>query len=118
MNYFSKISRRLGISVLIPVISATLVLSQGCGNSSDSLPDKDATLTPDEQYIVQLYLKINELEKNLQDNPADSLKKWEALRESVDKERVLRTIETLKENPERWYAVFGRIEMLLEPEEP
>ena len=118
MNCFSQISRRLGISILIPVISATFALSQGCGNTSDSLPEKDATLTPDEEYIVQLYLKINELEKNLQDNPADSLKKWEALREEIDKERVLRTIEALKEDPERWYAVFGRIEMLLEPENP
>ncbi|MBN2185309.1 MAG: hypothetical protein JW746_08280 [Candidatus Krumholzibacteriota bacterium] len=118
MNCFINIFRRLGIAVFIPMIPVILFLSQGCGHSGDSLPEKGASLTPDEEYIVQLYMKINELEKNLQDNPSDSLKKWEAMKEEIDQKRVLRTIEALKEDPERWYAVFSRIELLMEPEKP
>ena len=116
MNCFFQISRKPIILTFIPMISAILIISQGCEHSGDSLPDKGTTLTPDEQYIVQLYMKINELEKNLQDNPSDSLKKWEELKEEIDKERILKTIEALKENPERWHAVFSRIELLMEPE--
>ena len=118
MNSFFQIIRKLKSSILPALLPVTLILSQGCEHSGDFLPDKATALTPDEQYIVQLYVKINELEKNLQDNPSDSLKKWETLKEDIDRERILRTVEKLKENPERWYAVFSRIELLMEREKP
>ncbi|MBN1163336.1 MAG: hypothetical protein JXB45_02045 [Candidatus Krumholzibacteriota bacterium] len=73
---------------------------------------KTKTLTPDERYLVELYLKINELEKNLQDNPADSAKKWEELKQEIDRERVHRTLRELEKDPERWISVYGRINEL------
>ncbi|MBN2071940.1 MAG: hypothetical protein JW814_10825 [Candidatus Krumholzibacteriota bacterium] len=116
-SLFRNISRIRSL-IFIPVIQVFLVLHAGCDNPGGKTPEKDFTLTADERYIVQLYVKINELEKNLQDNPSDSLKKWDTLKEGVDKERILRTIDSLKENPERWHAVFSRIELLIEREKP
>ena len=75
---------------------------------------KERTLTPDERYIVELYMKINEIEKNLQDNPEEADKKWEELRGEIDVGRVRRILKKLEADPERWLAIYNRINELLE----
>ena len=78
-----------------------------CGGPAGK--DTDATLTADERYIVLLYMKITETRANLQDNPEEDGKQWEALREEFDSERVQAAIDRLSEDPERWIAVYERI---------
>ena len=99
------------------ILSAALLLL-ACERPADLDSEKTSTLTPDERYIVELYMKINELERNLQDNPADSTKKWEELRGQYDEERVRRILSHLEEDPERWLPVYNRIDELLERERP
>ncbi len=102
------------IPAFLPVFF--LLLLQGCGQPDGTIADKDNSLTPDERYIVELYMKINELEKNLQDNPSDSTKKWDALKKNIDRESVLRAFSELENDPERWHIVYSRIDKLLERE--
>lgn len=91
---------------------AAAVLAAGCGRTDTIEEEKSRTLDPDERYLVELYMKINDLEKNLQENPADSAKKWEELRASVDTARVRRALESLDEDPRDWLGIYGRINEL------
>lgn len=74
---------------------------------------KDKTLTADERYIVELYMKITEVKENLQDNPEERDKKYEELRQEIDTERVRKILLELEKDPERWLTVYTRINELL-----
>jgi hypothetical protein len=63
-------------------------------------------------------LKINELEENLQDNPADSARKWDELKADIDTARVSRTLTELEKDPERWLGVYTRINDLMFDKRP
>jgi hypothetical protein len=91
------------------LVAAALVASAGCEKPRSVSSEKARNLTPDERYLVQLYLKINDLEKNLQDNPADSARKWDDLKASVDTARVRAAIAELENDPKRWLGVYQRI---------
>ncbi len=114
------LSRGRGTPLRRSIVVATAILisiQAGCGQPDSVSTEKGKTLTPDERYLVELYMKINNLEINLQDNPADSAKKWDELRGTVDRERVQRTLEELKKDPERWITVYGRINELYSRQE-
>ncbi len=111
-GYFRLLSEGKG-----PIfLTVLLLLLPCCGRSTRTESETGSTLSPDERYIVQLYMKINELEKNLQDNPSDSVKKWEQLRNGVDSVRVRNILVELEKNPGRWLPVYVRIDELLEHE--
>jgi len=82
-----------------------------CGKPADV--ETETTLTADERYIVLLYMKITETSSNLQDNPEEEHKKWEAVRESYDTDRVRAALDELSRNPERWIPVYERISELM-----
>lgn len=96
-------------ALLTPVVVAACIAATGCGRNDPVNEEKSRALSPDERYIVELYMKINDLEKNLQDNPADSLKKWDTLRAEVDSVHVQRALDALERNPERWLGIYNRI---------
>lgn len=100
------------------MLVAAALLAAGCEKPDTISSEKARDLTPDERYLVQLYLKINDLEKNLQDNPADSARKWDDLKASVDTLRVQRTIAELEKDPTRWLGVYTRINDLMFDSEP
>jgi hypothetical protein len=93
----------------LPIIILISTLAIGCDQPDSIDAEKGRVLDPDERYLVELYMKINELEQNLQNNPADSLEKWNELRATVDSSRVMRTLEKLEKEPERWLAIYNRI---------
>jgi hypothetical protein len=95
------------------MLAAAALLGSGCENPDTISTEKTKDLTPDERYLVQLYLKINELEGNLQDNPADSARKWDEFKASVDTARVNRAIATLEDDPRRWLGIYTRINDLM-----
>jgi len=97
---------------IIPLILLT-VLIHSCQSQDPVGQEKGRTLSDDERYIVALFMKINEIEENLQDNPEESEKKWDELREEYDPARVRRIILELEKDPERWIAVHSRIVELL-----
>ena len=103
---------------LAAAVLLAAAFAAGCDKPDTISSEKARDLTPDERYLVQLYLKINDLEKNLQDNPADSARKWDELKASVDTARVNRTIAELEKDPERWLGVYTRINDLMFDKRP
>jgi len=95
------------------LIAALAILLPCCGETSRPVSESGGPLSPDERYIVQLYVKINDLEKNLQDNPSDSVKIRAEFRAGVDSARVVRILGELEKKPERWFPVYSRINELL-----
>ena len=89
-----------------------MLLMFSCQNPDPAAKDKQRSLTPDERYLVDYYMKIIEFEKSLHDNPALREEKRSELERRMDKERIQRTIATLEKNPERWLAIYGRINEL------
>ena len=106
-------SKKLALVLTASMLAAAALLAAGCEKPDRVGTEKARDLTPDERYLVQLYLKINDLEENLQDNPADSARKWDELKTSVDTARVRRTIAVLEEDPTRWLGVYTRINDLM-----
>jgi hypothetical protein len=102
-----------GLALVAALLAAAALLVAGCDKPSTVDSEKARNLTPDERYLIQLYLKINDLEKNLQDNPADSARKWDELKASVDTARVRLTIAELEKDPKKWLGVYKRINDLM-----
>jgi hypothetical protein len=90
-----------------------MILITGCSGDNPETA-RDRTLTEDERYLVQLYVKIHKLETNLQNNPRELSKKLEELRSGADSVRIARTLDKLEEDPVKWIAVYNRINTLLE----
>ncbi len=95
------------------LLLATQIL-QSCERPNPVDNVKKRTLIEDERYIVKLYMKIIEIDENLQDNPELREKKWGELRREFDPERIRRILRELEKDPERWLAVYGRINELLD----
>ncbi|MCK4549515.1 MAG: hypothetical protein KAU49_05080 [Candidatus Krumholzibacteria bacterium] len=106
-------AKKRGLALAASMLAAAALLAAGCDNPDTISSEKAKNLTPDERYLVQLYLKINDLERNLQENPVDSARKWDELKASVDTARVKQAIAVLEEDPKRWLGVYTRINDLM-----
>ena len=95
------------------LVATLAILLPCCGEPARPVSESGGPLSPDERYIVQLYVKIHDLEKNLQDNPSDSVKIRAEFRAGVDSTRVVRILGELEKKPERWLPVYARINELL-----
>ena len=119
MNYWmSNLRAHTRALTLAAALLLAAAFAAGCDKPDTISSEKARDLTPDERYLVQLYLKINDLEKNLQDNPADSARKWDELKASVDTARVNRAMAELEKDPERWLGVYTRINDLMFDKRP
>ena len=116
-----SLSRRARISRLdgrmLPLralfLAAVALLSLcSCQSPDPVAKEKERTLTPDERYLVDYYMKITEFEKLLHDNPASREEKRKELDENLDRERIRRTLAELEKRPERWLAIYNRINEL------
>jgi hypothetical protein len=90
----------------------SLIVLYSCQSPDPVAKEKERTLTPDERYLVDYYMKIIEFEKLLQDNPASREEKRKELDENLDRERIRRTLAELEKKPERWLAIYKRINEL------
>lgn len=99
---------------ILPLITLTLSVNLllGCQQRNSLEEQKTRTLTPDERYLIELYMKITEFEENLQDNPEGSEEKRGELRDEIDLERIKRVLDELEQNPKRWIAIYNRIHEL------
>jgi len=86
----------------------------GCSDEKSGDIEKNRTLTSDERYLANTYVKIHKIEKNLQSNPGEIEKKLAGIREQTDSARIHKTVLELEKDPKRWIAVYGRINELLE----
>lgn len=95
------------------IILVLLLFLSWCSSEDPISKKKTETLTSDERYLVTLYMKITKIEGNLQDNQEKVEKKLLELKSQTDSARVVKTLEKLERNPERWLAVYNRINALI-----
>lgn len=100
--------------ICLCLLLLAIAILQSCERPSPVEKEKKRTLTKDERYIVKLYMKITEIEENLQGNPELREKKWDELRQEFDPDRIRRILLELEKDPDRWLAVYGRISELLD----
>jgi hypothetical protein len=93
-------------------LATAALLFCACQSPDPVAKEKARTLTPDERYLVDYYMKIIEFEKLEHDNPASREEKREELDENLDRERIRRTLAELENKPERWLAIYNRINEL------
>lgn len=105
-------------TMLLLAVMLTLSFLPACQSRDPITQQKERPLSPDERYLVELYMKITEIEENLQDNPEALDEKRAELREEIDLERIKRILLELEQDPERWLAVYNRIFELQQRSEP
>jgi hypothetical protein len=108
---------RLGLRGTSPLHASlvallTLLLMFSCQNPDPVAKEKQRLLTQDERYLIDYYMKIIEVEKSLHDNPALQEEKRTELDREIDKERIRRTLAALEKKPERWLAIYNRLNEL------
>ena len=104
--------------MLLLAVMLTLSFLPACQDRHPVEQQKNRPLSTDERYLVNLYMKITEIEENLQDNPEALEEKWAELREEIDLDRIRRGLLELEQDPERWLAVYNRIFELQQRNEP
>lgn len=106
-------SHRAALSLRAPWLAAlALLVICSCQSPDPVTKEKGRTLTPDERYLVDYYMKILEFEKYLHDNPGSRDEKRSELEKGFDRERIRRTLAELEKRPERWLAIYNRINEL------
>jgi hypothetical protein len=90
--------------VFAAVLVATLIC---CGSEEKSPP---AALSPDEQYLVDAYVRVRRAGALLPHQPEVGDSVLAHLAGEVDTVRVARTIAALNATPERWTFIFEKIE--------
>jgi hypothetical protein len=102
-----------GTTLLALAAALTLALTlPSCQNPDPVAKEKARTLTSDERYLVEYYMKIMEFDKYLHGNPADAEEKRLELEKGLDRDRIKRTLAELQKRPERWLAIYNRINEL------
>ena len=111
---FNKLCHPVRIRKSISIILSILFMLTSCC-SERTTPDKEITrtLTSNERYLVNLYVKIHEFERNLQNNPEELSKKLSKLEKETDSQRIRLTLSELEKDPTKWLAVYNRINKLL-----
>jgi hypothetical protein len=94
------------------VLATIALLFFACQSPDPIAKEKARTLTPDERYLVDYYMKIIEFEKLQHDNPASREERRKELEKNLDRERIRRTLAELEKRPERWLAIYNRINEL------
>ena len=103
------IGKRRILTILL--LSAAFILP-ACQQQDPVEREKNRILTPDERYLIELYMKITEIEDNLQDNPEALEEKREELRKEIDLDRLRLVLQELERDPDRWLAIYNRIQVL------
>jgi hypothetical protein len=83
-----------------------------CQSPDPVAKEKERTLTPDERYLVDYYMRIIEFEKYLHDNPGSADDKKVEIEKGFDAERIRKTLVELDKKPEHWLAIYNRINEL------
>jgi hypothetical protein len=108
-----KLTRNVGSRfALLASVALALFLFGSCQTPDPIAKEKQRTLTADERYLVQYYMKLAQLRENLHDNPVEAQEKQSALRSEIDSTRIHRALDELEKNPERWLSIYSRINEL------
>lgn len=94
------------------LVLVTLLAVPSCRAADPVEQQKTRALTADERYLVDYYMKIIQFEKQHYDNPALREEKKKELAAECDRERIEKTVAKLEKKPERWLAIYNRINEL------
>ena len=108
----SKRLRGRTLPALAAALATAALLFCACQSPDPIAKEKARTLTPDERYLVDYYMKIIEFEKLEHDNPASREERRKELEKNLDRERIRRTLAELEKKPEHWLAIYNRINEL------
>jgi hypothetical protein len=92
----------------IVFVALLVFVSSYCSN-----PDKqieNVPLTPDESYLVDVYVRIDEARELRGANYEKSESLFAVLDSTIDRDRLSNTISRLNSDPDRWIAVYREIE--------
>jgi hypothetical protein len=95
------------------VFAAVLVATVICCGAEEK--PSDTTLSPDEQYLVDAYVRVRRAGAMFQVQPQAGDSVLAHLAGEVDTVRVARTVAALNASPERWTFIFQKIEEALAP---
>jgi hypothetical protein len=94
------------------LLIALALVFVSCQSSDPVTAEKQRTLSPDERYLVEYYMNILKFEKEQFDSPATREEKRKELESAYDAERIRNVIAELEKKPERWLAIYNRINEL------
>jgi hypothetical protein len=95
----------------LPAAGLVLLLFS-CQSADPVQAEKERILGPDERYLVEYYMKIIEFEKQEFDDEALRADKKREIEEQFDRARISRALAALENKPERWLAIYSRINEL------
>jgi hypothetical protein len=95
------------------VFAAVLVATVICCGAGKKSPD--TTLSPDERYLVDAYVRVRRAGALLPVQPQVGDSILARMAGEVDTVRVARTIAALNATPERWTFILQKIEESLSP---
>ncbi len=107
-----KLARNVHSRLALLALASFAVLLSSCQPHDPITKEKQRTLSPDERYLVEYYMKLTQLRENLHDNPVELQEKQELLRSEADTARIRRTLEGLQKDPEHWLGIYNRINEL------
>jgi len=109
----SKRRKTSSLAFVLLSVAILVALHPACGGK-DKEPPAKITLTPDEEYLIDTYVKIVEARDLF---PADSLQAYNLfarLDSTTDTLRIANTIRALNRTPDRWIAVFKELDEKLQ----
>jgi hypothetical protein len=107
-----KLTRNVHSRLGLIALAALVLLLASCQPPDPVAKEKQRTLTPDERYLVEYYMKLTQLRENLHDNPVELQEKQDLLRSEADTTRIRRTLDELERDPEHWLSIYNRINEL------
>lgn len=100
----NKYSKRI-----LRVLLATAVIVVGsCGGDGDRT--EQTPFSEDESYLIEAYIQIKHAGSKYRYQQAVAESLFTRLDSTIDSVRIANTIRTINQTPERWGAIFQKIE--------
>lgn len=103
--------------LLLVIALCLLPFVYSCENPDPVENLEKRTLSKDESRLIELYIKINKLSKDLKDDRENFNERISETKSEIDPEKIRMMIDETNKEPEKWLAIFKRIYTLQRLEE-
>jgi len=97
------------MKLLLTIVLCLLPFVFSCENPDPVEKLENRVISSEESRLVELYIKISELSKNLKDNNEEVRDRILELKSEIDPDEIKRIIDETNSEPERWLAIFKRM---------